>query len=71
MALIKCPEPECSKLISDKAEFCPHCGHPIRNITVQADAGAVTAANAFDCYTAFPFKMESLLKTPERVFLFF
>ncbi len=26
MALIKCPE--CKKKISDKAEFCPHCGLP-------------------------------------------
>ena len=26
MALIKCPE--CQNSISDKAEFCPHCGLP-------------------------------------------
>ena len=26
MSLIKCPE--CQKSISDKAEFCPHCGLP-------------------------------------------
>ena len=29
MALISCPE--CSKEISDKAQSCPHCGHPINN----------------------------------------
>lgn len=28
MALIKCPE--CGKEFSDKAESCPHCGHPSR-----------------------------------------
>ena len=28
MALIKCPE--CGKEISDQAEFCPHCGYPIK-----------------------------------------
>ena len=33
MALIKCPE--CGKEISDKAEFCPHCGcpHTVINIS--------------------------------------
>ena len=29
MALIKCLEPECTKIVSDKAEHCPECGHPI------------------------------------------
>ena len=29
MAMIKCPE--CSKDISDKAAFCPHCGHDMKN----------------------------------------
>lgn len=29
MALIKCPE--CGGEISDKAEFCPRCGYPVRN----------------------------------------
>jgi len=28
MALINCPE--CSKQVSDKAEFCIHCGYPIQ-----------------------------------------
>lgn len=27
MALIKCPE--CGNNVSDKAELCPHCGHPV------------------------------------------
>lgn len=27
MAIMKCPE--CGKEISDKAEYCPHCGYPI------------------------------------------
>lgn len=27
MALISCPE--CGKMISDKAKFCPSCGYPI------------------------------------------
>lgn len=27
MALIKCPE--CGQQISDKANVCPNCGHPI------------------------------------------
>lgn len=31
MALIKCPE--CSREISDRAESCPHCGFPIREVT--------------------------------------
>lgn len=30
MAMINCPEPECRQRISDKAELCPHCGHPIK-----------------------------------------
>lgn len=29
MALIKCPECECT--VSDKAEICPHCGFSINN----------------------------------------
>ena len=29
MALNKCFEPECNKMVSDKAEHCPECGHPI------------------------------------------
>ena len=29
MALIKCLEPDCTKIVSDKAELCPECGHPI------------------------------------------
>jgi len=29
MALIKCLEPECTKTVSDKAEYCPECGFPI------------------------------------------
>ena len=29
MALIKCLEPECTKMVSDKAVFCPECGFPI------------------------------------------
>jgi uncharacterized Zn finger protein (UPF0148 family) len=29
MALIKCLEPDCPKMLSDKAEYCPSCGHPI------------------------------------------
>lgn len=27
MALIKCPE--CRNELSDKANFCPHCGYPL------------------------------------------
>ena len=29
MAMIKCLEEECTKMLSDKAEYCPVCGHPI------------------------------------------
>ena len=29
MALIKCLEHECKKIVSDKAEYCPECGYPI------------------------------------------
>ena len=29
MALIKCLEPDCKKIVSDKAEYCPECGFPI------------------------------------------
>lgn len=29
MALIKCLEPDCTKMVSDKAEYCPECGFPI------------------------------------------
>jgi len=29
MALIKCPEEDCTKMVSDKAEYCPECGYPI------------------------------------------
>ena len=29
MALIKCFEPECNKMVSDKAMYCPGCGHPV------------------------------------------
>ncbi len=32
MALIRCPE--CNNVISDKAEFCPHCGLSMKNIMV-------------------------------------
>lgn len=36
MALINCPE--CTREISDKAERCPHCGHPviIKNTDIQS-----------------------------------
>lgn len=30
MALINCPE--CNKAISDKAQSCPNCGYPIKNV---------------------------------------
>ena len=29
MALIKCLEPECTKMVSDKAVYCPECGFPV------------------------------------------
>jgi hypothetical protein len=29
VALAKCPEEACGKLVSMKAEFCPHCGCPL------------------------------------------
>jgi len=29
MALIKCPEPECARMVSDKAFICPECGFPV------------------------------------------
>ena len=29
MALIKCPEPECVRQVSDKAQSCPECGFPV------------------------------------------
>lgn len=32
MALINCPE--CNKQISDKAEKCPDCGHPMHPIRI-------------------------------------
>jgi hypothetical protein len=28
MAFVKCPEPECGKLVSDQAPTCPACGFP-------------------------------------------
>ena len=31
--LINCPE--CSRNLSDKADCCPHCGHPIYKLKVQ------------------------------------
>ena len=30
MAFIKCPEPECTKMVSDQATACPECGCSIR-----------------------------------------
>jgi len=32
MSMINCPA--CKKEISDMAETCPHCGHPIRKATL-------------------------------------
>ncbi|MEK0452359.1 MAG: hypothetical protein AGIKBDMD_00289 [Synergistaceae bacterium] len=31
---IECPE--CSKMISDKADVCPHCGYPVKKIEKEA-----------------------------------
>ncbi len=36
MSLINCPE--CSKMISDKAAFCPNCGNPITNDVMNKDS---------------------------------
>lgn len=33
MALMKCPEPECGRSVSTRAEFCPHCGCPLDKAT--------------------------------------
>lgn len=41
MALIKCPK--CSNMVSDKADRCPHCGHPI--IENNPDSQEQMAAN--------------------------
>ncbi len=38
MALIKCDE--CGQMISDKAEFCPKCGAPIKKVHFCKDCGA-------------------------------
>ena len=32
MAMIKCPEPECTNIVSDQAPACPVCGHPVRRV---------------------------------------
>ncbi len=36
MALINCPD--CSNSISDQAAACPHCGHPVKAIVIEATA---------------------------------
>jgi hypothetical protein len=58
MALIPCPE--CSKIISDQAFFCPGCGYPlhpqVRNvITKTVRAFTETAKNIFSFFISLIF----------------
>lgn len=39
MALIKCPE--CGRQISDKANICPNCGHPIAYENVKDNLNSI------------------------------
>ena len=32
MAMIKCPEPDCTNIVSDQAAVCPVCGCPVRRV---------------------------------------
>jgi hypothetical protein len=32
MSVIKCPEPECTNLVSDQASACPKCGCTVRKV---------------------------------------
>jgi hypothetical protein len=46
MALIQCPEPDCAKRVSSRADKCPHCGCPLGTDTrgTSTDRGQATAA---------------------------
>ena len=47
MPLIKCPEPACERMVSDHAENCPGCGHPIQKARSQAANAAKDDVNPF------------------------
>ena len=61
MSLINCPA--CQKQISNSAEMCPHCGHPIKKIREQQNSLVTMIVIIVVCLIAFfVIKLQGLFK---------
>jgi hypothetical protein len=54
MALVKCPEEACGRLVSTKAEVCPHCGCPLDAWGLVPPTGGAAPADSSGASAAGP-----------------
>ena len=66
--LIECPE--CKRQVSDQAEACPHCGHPIRPAVGEVARAAPKSRNAPIFLILAAIALVLSLNTPRLLLLF-